>query len=426
MYQIVASPDVFKNHPTKNPPWPGNKGDLEGLQGQGVAEFLFFEEGATIHFDKITPLPSWTSLVLPFSNNELSRTSFVVSRLGQLSSVASRRLTAREIDITSDFAAASFRWYPWTSAATFASSIALTWSGMRTFKFPFYTPRIDPLVFPREGFAFFRGRQAMLAWHSFRFLVYATLLSLPMKPLGVSLASTSFSAHVVTDPRLSDLRDDIKKAVLAQRAAANNSQRGPGADRSRSPQGLPPPQTRRIQTQYPPESENRVPPDYTPDTYNDQSENSSGESTMNPTPRDSWPRNNQPPASPNNTQDTRFPDSSSGSVNVDSDPFDDDDASPVPASVRKAEEQRARNAQGGSAWDRLRQQSQSGNSPKQEGGWAKLRQGKTQSDDQPKTEGFAYTKQDEEKEKRNYEKEQAQKEFDALLEAERRGQSNRR
>ncbi|KAI1458213.1 hypothetical protein F4805DRAFT_150937 [Annulohypoxylon moriforme] len=430
-YSNVASPGVMEQLTTTNRPWPGHEGNPKLLSRQGMIEHMFFEKGATVNFDNIPPLQFWAPLV---GNTELLvRVNFVVTTLVKVSKVARRPLTADEIELTSGLAASSARWYPLISLSAISTALAFTWKGRHNYQFPFYTPRPkwNPALFPLKSLPLLRGPAAMYAWHAVRLGLYGFMCYLGFSPLGSSLANVSFEAHLLREPRLRNLQQDIMKNVSALRAAAD-AQKGPGAGIPRPQQGLPPYQSPRSQGASNPE--NQVSPDFGRDAYNEQPTHSFDKpatglsrDTMSPDSQPSWPQNTPLPASSYSVQGSKFPNSSPRSVD-DSDPFDDDDGSPVPASVRRAEAQRAQSAQSGSAWDRIRKQSQPTNSSRQEGGWAQLRQDKAPNprESQPKTEGFAYTKYDEDKEKRNYEKEQAQREFDALLEAERRGGSGGR
>lgn len=113
-------------------------------------------------------------------------------------------------------------------------------------------------------------------------------------------------------------------------------------------------------------------------------------------------------------------------------PFNDDsyafdDASPV-APAQQTTALTAQPAQGGSAWERIRNQARSGGAPKQQGtgvsasAWGKRRQHELTSPSNQQDSSYSYSAADEEK---SYAKEQAQKEFDEMLERERRGQGDR-
>ncbi|KAI1403935.1 hypothetical protein F4819DRAFT_185408 [Hypoxylon fuscum] len=421
---IYSVQDGGDQTPTTNPRWPGFDPFL-----QRKIEHKFFEEDATIHFERLPPLQFWTPLF------HGARRRYIISKVIAASAAAQRRLTATEVDGTSEAAAHAVRWLPWVIPTTLGMAFVFTRRTMKTNNFLFWrpSPKFDASIFPSKRAPIFRGPQAVFAWHSIRLLCYIPPLWFVHVLLYSSLAETTYQAHLPRDPRLNNLLQDIVKRARAQVLQNQRSPRNlpgrPGAGTPQSTQGANPipPSSR---DQYPSEPGNQTAQDYAPEPYPDQPENSFGgppvgsnNGTASPAPQPSWSRNTQPQAQSNQHQD------------YDSDLFDDDDASPVSAASKRAEAEKSRNAQGGSAWDRLRQQAQSGStrwtqgdSSGQERGWGQLRQDKTQTpkDRQPKTESFAYTEEQEYKERRNYEKEQAQKEFDALLEAERRGESNKR
>ncbi|KAI2633126.1 hypothetical protein GGS26DRAFT_555381 [Hypomontagnella submonticulosa] len=422
-----VSTSSFDEQPrTTNAPWP-----YVNPRHQTEIEQKYFEDGATIHFERLPSLQFWAP---SFLITDAFRVAFVTNKVVQSARLSNRRLTADEIDGTSEAAAISSRYIPRIQLASLATTIVLTLRTRRTFKFPFYQPKattFDPFRFPTKRMAFLTGPSAAFAWHSFRFCCYFPLAWFGFGLFFISITERRYSAYVLSDPRLKNMVQDIRTNSRAAHAQLNrqrfpNSPQRPGTD---TPQPREPPLTLDISSEkYPSEPVNQASQDYGRDTYSSQPENGSGGPATVPTrsapassPYPSWSRSPQP-----QPQDTKHSD--------ESDLFDDDDdASPVSASAR-AEARQARNAQSGSAWDRIRQQSQSGSaqwtkgdSSGQESGWGQLRQDKTPNprDNQRKPEGFAYSKDDEDKEKRNYEKEQAQKEFDALLDKERRGGSNR-
>ncbi|KAI1099973.1 hypothetical protein F4804DRAFT_320246 [Jackrogersella minutella] len=438
----LGDSDSFGGLTALTPPWPY----VTRMQ-QTYAEQNCFEEGATIHFERLPPLPFWANIL---SDGEKLRCTFILKKVLQTSRSCERRLTATEVDAATESASRSAYYLPMVKISSLVAASYFAWAKRKTFRFPFYTPKssFKPGVFPTDRFPLIRGPRAHTVWHSFRIASYVPFTFVGFAFFYDSLAETTFEARLVSDPRLKPVVADIKKANVAriarvrQIAGVGNYSQGPGAGASQSSQRFPSvPQT--PNGHYSSESGNQAPRDYEPNTYNSQSEYSfsrpsaglNREATT-PAPRSSWPQTPQPQVPGTTDQKPRYPESSSQEKNDDLDLFDDDDdASPVPLSVRIAEAQKARNAQGGSAWDRIRQESKSGSSrwvqgdsSGQEKGWAQLRQDKAHNsrDGQPKTEGFAYTTEDEDREKRNYEKEQAQKEFDALLEAERRGGSGGR
>ncbi|KAI5866118.1 hypothetical protein GGS23DRAFT_370423 [Durotheca rogersii] len=401
---------------SRGKPWP-----FYSPAQQINIEKKYFEEGATIHFDRLPPLQWWAPLT---AVSEGVRVGYITKKTVEVSVAANRRLTADEVNAASEHAARSVRYHSYVPLLSLSLTCFITWGGRKTFRFPFYTPKrhiFDPRVFPMRSRAYFRGWKAVQAWHAARFLSFLPLTWLGSLLFINSVAEATYDAHMVRDIRLRYLLQDVKRNVgnvrepNERRRLHQNPPARPGTDAS------------------PPA------PEHERDTYGSRPENTFHESTTGPAgnvaaqpPTESnWARSAPLPPPP-----AKYPDSGSrytGDLDLFGD--DGDDASPLSASSRRAEAQRARDSQGGSAWDRIRQQSQQGNSAQwdrgdssdQERGWAHLRQDRTQDPKErsPRTDGFSYSQQDEERERRNYEREQAQKEFDALLESERRGGSGR-
>ncbi|KAI1374384.1 hypothetical protein F4677DRAFT_425924 [Hypoxylon crocopeplum] len=402
---------------TTNPPWP-----LRGMDPvkQTIIERLYFEDGATIHFERMSPM----------AFRDYSRVNFVARRVIGTARQAQRRLTASEVDAAAEHADSAARYFAWIEPCTAIGALVLAVRGRRTFQFPFYIPqpkKFYPFTFPMRRFAFLEGDRAAAAWHITRFLSYLPFFWAGTAFLFGSIAQTTWEMHILRDPRLLNVTRDIERNMRNERARVMHqiTQRGfperPGMGNPQSPPEVPPP-SQFPRDQYTSESENQAAQGYGSETSASQAEDTPSSPAAQPH-RGATASTPQSQAQPSKPQDD------------DSDLFDDDDASPVPHSLRRAEAEQASSSQRGSTWDRIRQKSQSGeaqwargDSSGQERSWGQLRQDKTQNsrDSQPKTEGYSYSKQDEDREKRNYEKDQAQKEFDALLEAERRGGSNKK
>lgn len=373
--------------------WPHVEAGL-----QRSIERRFFEEDATIHFERLQELPFWTPLHLRWDR---LRVRSIVRKAVALAKVARRPLSATELDAISEHANASVRKLVWTCPISVALAGVWAFNGRNTYKFPFYRPkmtRFNPFYFPIASMPHIKGIRASMVWHGVRAMAYLPITALLSLIVMNSVGETSFQVRVLRDSRLGALgqavRSNAKSHVAQDQQIRVGSQPvGNGAARSA---GLP----------------------------------GSASDTANGATR-TWGAS---PSSQSQWGPAAAQAQSSNKSDWDSDPFEDD-GSPISPSVRRAEAMQ----RGGSAWDRLRQQSQSksqadssdfaqGDSSGQETGWGRLRQ-----DAAPNTregsrgsENFAYSRQDEERESKNYEKEQAQKEFDALLESERRGESSNR
>ncbi|KAJ2969222.1 hypothetical protein NUW58_g10038 [Xylaria curta] len=384
--------------PTHNRPWP----DVDPF-AQGRFERKFLAEGETINFDSLPNLPFFASW---FGISERFRTLSVLTHVSNHSSAVQRPLTGAEASAISEMAVHSVRWLAWTNPVSLGLAIAAAAAGRRTFKFPFYKPKMqkfDPNSFPSKMLPILKGPHAAYMWHVTRAFAYMSLVWIPTAIFFKSAASTSFQAHALRDPRLASFIEEARRNAQRQQSRAITGMP--------YPRGTVPPSQDSQHTSDGAHQDNPRSEEYGSTGHAAQP------STTSPTTYPSWSRNPSAQPAPHRTQDD------------DSDLFDNDDASPVAPSARASGGQ-GPSSSSGSSWDRLRQQARSGSlnwergdSSGQEQGWAQLRQDKTRNtrDSTPKTDSYSYSSDDEEREKRSYEREQAQKEFDALLEAERRG-----
>jgi len=212
------------------------------------------------------------------------------------------------------------------------------------------------------------GPAAVSLWHVLRFGAYGIVCQIIIKSAILSYAQTSYLVSALRDDRLKAMRESMsqrKGATERTRLPASNS--GPaGPEQTASSPDAP------------------------------QTDFSAPQARRQPRWTQQAP---EPQATPQANDDSYL--------------FDD--ASPVAPSERQAPPPGSRQSAGdGSAWDRIRQRAKS-----EEGArWNPPgRQGDTAAD-QRSTDQYTYTQADQEK---AYAKEQAQKEFDAMLERERRG-----
>ena len=413
-------------------PWPHVPPHLQTL-----VERKHFEKGATIHFDRLRGLQFWAPL---FAMPDNLRVFSIIRKVITASEAAGRPLAAGEIDAISELADDAFRKVAWANPVTLITASAAAFHGRRTFKFPFYQPKMqkfNPYFFPRESLPLLRGNNAVVTWHILRCGAYVPLTLIASFFFFSSISDTSYQAHFLRDGRLSGLIDTIRQKRIAEgvehgRAAARRRiqaqqhgyEAGHGSQSGWGNSHAPPPASRLGDSGAPQHG------------YGTTASERSGGATG------TWG------ASPPTPQQQ----GSSGSQSPDwsSDPFEDD-GSPVAPSARRAEaaqqQQQQQQQQRGSTWARLRQQAQSdsknpnfarGDSSGQEQGWAQRRQdsapnaregprdGSSGGGGGSTSDGHTYSRQDEERESKNYEKEQAQKEFDALIENERRGENTGR
>ncbi|KAI1748586.1 hypothetical protein F4782DRAFT_516618 [Xylaria castorea] len=380
--------------PTDNRRWPDTDPFL-----QGRFERTFLADGDTIDFDRVPKLQSWAPY---FGVSDLFRVLTVLKKVSTHSKGAQRPLTGVEATAIGEHTAHSLRILAWSQPLSWIFATAAAFAGRRTFKFPFYQPkmkRFDPFSFPTKRTPFLRGTKAAFMWQTIRLFAYVYITSIPTVIVFTSITETSFEAHVMRDERLAPLTEEIRRNTehsieqrLRRRVGDGAHQDGQTSQEDGSPN-------------YATQSSTAF-----------ERPSSATESSQTAYP-----------SRPYRSQENTSSGLGSRREDDDSDLVDDDDASPVATPSRGRE---MPSSSSGSSWDRIRQQARSGNpnwekgdSSGQEQGWAQLRQDKTRNPRDPnfKTDSYSYSNDDEERERRNYEKEQAQKEFDALLEAERHG-----
>ncbi|KAK5625900.1 hypothetical protein RRF57_001616 [Xylaria bambusicola] len=389
--------------PTHHRPWPYVDPFL-----QGRLEKEYIVEGETLNFDSLPKLQFWARWA---GVDDRLRIVYVLKRLETHAMAAQRPLTGIEANAVAEHTIHSVRFLSWIQPVASAIALGITVYKRRVFSFPFYRPKMqkfDPYSFPTKRFRILKGQNAARVWHAVRFMAYYPFALAPSVFFFHSMCENSHVAHSKRDPRLKTMVQDIRQnasRLLQQRA--QNQQTG-------TPSNLPR------------DSQHTGDAGYTGDLPRRDNENY--DYSSRPTPGRLGPT----PQVSQTTQPNWAQSPPSERDDID-DLFDDDDASPVALSARRQETRQGQISSPGSSWDRIRQQAKSGSpdwergdSSGQERGWGRLRQDKTQDtrDSNPKTDSYSYSTDDEEREKRNYEKEQAQKEFDAVLEAERRGEGD--
>ncbi|KAE8440451.1 hypothetical protein EG329_007595 [Mollisiaceae sp. DMI_Dod_QoI] len=291
-----------------------------------------------------------------------------------------------------------------------AGGIWRWYSTMDTFRFPFWRPNLEklqPEVFPYK-LPILKGTRAIAAWHILRALAYGTV--------GMWIGSMffgSYSTSVVllgemSDPRLraywDTLKDMAKKKQGALVGTGQQSQQSQTGSQARQ-NGTPPGADKTGQDDASPTGGIWGQPDMRPSGTYDTTGQPRRPTFQLP------PQRPIPPRAPTtSSQDNSF------------DMFDD--ASPTGGQGMMDDETPARPQ--GSAWERLRRGEKPVSNPSKttsrpsqgpqsqqqiENQWEQ-RQGSTLGD------GYTFSKTDEE---RSYAKEEAQKEFDARIERERRG-----
>ncbi|KAL7946091.1 hypothetical protein V8C42DRAFT_322446 [Trichoderma barbatum] len=261
----------------------------------------------------------------------------------------------------------------------------MTYRGRRIWRFPFFTPEF-------KRFSPIGGSPSIkFMWHSARFAAYYGTLWVLGEPVFQGANFMRQRSEMERDPRLRSLLHDGKSqgATLLGGSPDNREQISDAWESAAQQESA---------SQYrEPEQQSQSPP--APSSWTSY-RNPTASSPQPPQRSDSW--------------DSHVSD-------------DFDDASPVAPSSRNSSD--SSSASSGSAWDRIRQQAQYQPSPQQGrktwekpqsgGGWGS----EADSSAQSSRDNYTFSKADEEK---NLAREQAQREFDRLLESERGGTDQER
>jgi hypothetical protein len=305
-----------------------------------------------------------------------------------------------------------------------AAGLWRAYSTAPLFRFPFWQPNLEKLqpdAFPPK-MPIMRGNRAVLAWHAVRGLAYGAVGNYIAQILFGSYSMSVAAVGELSDPRLKAMVEAVRQQAQQRRGSLPNPRGGqPGTvDGAQQRGGV------RIGKG---QQDDASP---TGGVFGDENESLSKE-TSNGVSEDNvggaqaaegrWPGlpRSRPTPAPRSVPETQ------------SQPFDAfDDASPTSGQGVVADTTTPQSS--GSAWDRIRRGEKPTSAPKPDSGWQSGR-GQQQSrqsawskqsndTQQEQREGsttgdsFTFSKTGEE---RGYAKEEAQKEFDARVDKERRG-----
>ncbi|CAK7239031.1 MAG: hypothetical protein STHCBS139747_000452 [Sporothrix thermara] len=365
-------------------------------------------------------------------NDEWYRASVAVSVLG-VRSRAQRALTQEEMQILAGFSANMTRRMSYEFPVMIGTVFFLERRTRATFGFPFYKPgpSFSPNHFPSKERPTLQGAQARMMWHGLRFGLYTATTHFALKLAFVAWAASLNTFDFDSHPKLGPLRDalhgsrakyeelekkarqELREQQLAGRARpdpASQMQGYVGDARREPPQ--PARQTQQGWSQQQPQ----------PQSQSQQQQ-----------PQQQQQQQQAPPPQ-SQSYDDYYSDNYSDDFAGGQDDFDD--ASPIAPSVRRQESTRPTGGPGAS-WERLRHPGAPGQkpvaisqAPQGQYGWEALRNGiappqkpkpaSSSDNSRQTTSDYTISSADEEK---AYAQSQAQKDFDAMLEKERQGES---
>lgn len=344
-----------------------------------------------IKFDELPRLHFWAPVFGRF--DEAWRIN-ITAKVMASSAAIGRELSQSEKDAIAENYAQLLRTQdldgPWAAGA----AVGFYLRTRASYGFPMYTP--SPEKFNPNKFLGVESPMAPRAWHGLRFLAWYSAFRLVTGVFCMSYAISGHESRYATDSRLQDYRRavaEIRSRRMQLQRAQQMVQRGlPGMP------GTPPATTGWAGTE--PSIQ---------DTQNARDAQAAQEA------QSTWPgmqsaQQETPPAS------------------YTDEPSVFDEASPVSSSDQQQESSPQQPfTSGGSAWDRLRAQArgrgaaQGQASGVQATAWGRKREDELISRGAQQGTSYTYSSGDEE---RAYAKQQAQKEFDEMLERERRGQSD--
>lgn len=418
-----------------------------------------------------------SNIPLPSSQNRLPGNvmRLLYAHLSLVEKALHRPATESEAEAYAKWAYAQNRSQAQYLAVGFAAAGIFTYRGSSTFRFPLYTPPNPAFFnyFPSPRFSFLAGSNARLMWHvGVRYPLYAVCSVLASGPIGTFLSGIEAELGLRADPRTKHISEAMLAATRAMLDKAGRRSQ-PGATG----------QTRTQKPKFPNDTAGRTSQaesSTSEPTYNEMDQNTRSFEDFNR--NDTYANANAPGStdtgilttSQMRTRDVqRRPKPSSkdpttqGSFSMDRAPSDQyhssssDNAASSSASFygdnnppwssssesNSSSSSASGDSTGGSAWDRVRagasddnfsssSSSSDPNSPRfsgysdtstsprrqqqqQPGFWgaSSSRSRPTRDPNETKADSFSFSKSEEE---RALAKEQAQREFDAMIEAERR------
>ncbi|KAK3937859.1 hypothetical protein QBC46DRAFT_391552 [Diplogelasinospora grovesii] len=356
-----------------------------------------------IDWDHIPRVPFWGPW---FGFTEAWYRTEVAGRVMAASVLLARELQDEEKQTLAYITAKRCVYRAWEPPFWIATTFWYERRGRATFRFPFYTPNpasFNPDVFPSERIPFLTGPPARTMWHCGRVGAYAAMSHLVLAGLFRSYADLTWQASIFADKRLVAIKD----AVIAAAAAGGRTNRG---GPSRPPAGIPHGEGEEEDSQE--GHRDQMERDTSAPYFGQMVQSAVAEEERMQGPekrlaalerqRQELLRRRQEEEEERDDNDFLF-----------------DDASPVAPSARQP--QGSSGSRGGSAWDRLRQRAAGQGSSSNQGsgvqqtGWA----GRGQKTQQSRSsDSYVYSTAEED---RALAKAQAQREFDEMLERERRG-----
>ncbi|KAH8904369.1 hypothetical protein BR93DRAFT_141717 [Coniochaeta sp. PMI_546] len=353
-----------------------------------------------IKYEELPQLPFFAPL---FGTSYAAYKLEIADVVVNTSALLGRGLTPQERDIIAYLTAKKVVTQSYEPPISLAAAIYMERRGRPTSKFPFYTPKattFDPSFFPNKRMPMLQGATALITWNALRFGAYAFAAHFLGGIFFSSYATSVQTAAILRDPRLADLRKGFADRRSGKRSGSQGARpwdmpEDPSMKDAETPYGDVPyaDESAPARTEATFDQTRSAPPPRSSTT----SPYPSTRGGYPPLPQSSGPQSTAPPASDEFTEGSFF----------------DDDASPVAPAARAGN---TSSNSSGSAWERLRQQAKSNPAAQGSSGTAPRSRSWGQ-----KAEQYTYSQDDADKATA---KDQAQREFDAMLEKERQGEAD--
>ncbi|KAF8858059.1 hypothetical protein BDZ45DRAFT_591648 [Acephala macrosclerotiorum] len=350
------------------------------------------------------PMPIFGPL---FGFNDKRFSMFLQARVATASQILDRPPTQEEVTALAYHTAKYMSVISWGGPLGIAGGLWRCYGTRDTFRFPFFQPNLEKLqvqAFPTPKMPVVRGLWAVTAWHLVRGSAYSIMGNIIAQIFFASYATSVTLVGELVDPRLKQFHEAIKKR--GRESAEKRQGTLPGMGQPGQMQG-PQPQTQQSEIQ-----DDASP---TGGMY--------GQADMTPTPGtyETAPQR----APPRRQFPQRRPVPAEAPVeSSDSSPFDIiDDASPTGGQGMYGATAQPQPQSQGSAWERLRRGEKPAPVPSKTSNSGARTQQQIQTQREQREgatlgESYTFSKSDEE---RSYARDEAQKEFDARIERERRG-----
>ncbi|PQE17623.1 endo-13 -beta glucanase protein [Rutstroemia sp. NJR-2017a BVV2] len=357
-------------------------------------------ETYTVNPTNFHPMPIFGPML---GYNEKVYAQVLGARIASANNMLKRRVTPEEMTALSQHTGKQLTIVSYSTPLGIAGGLYRAYSTASTFRFPFYQPNpetFNATTFPTTRNAMFRGSRATIMWHLLRYNAYVIIGKMVSNLFFGSYAASVTAVGEISDPRLKDLVKAMK-----EHSSERSGRQLP------SPAGIPRPPMR--PGQYPPQPQSQK-------TAQDDASPTGGMANYEePTTTESWPQE-QTRSTPQMERWKTEPQPQQASSQQEEKSFDmfGDDASPTSGQGMQSD-MSSSSQSSGSAWEKIRRGQKP--EPKQNtSGWGKLQKNtqKEQREGSTMGDSFTFSKTEEE---RSLAQMEAQKEFDARVEKERRG-----